>query len=375
MGRDASKINYTIMSEKRVFLFIDGLVGGGAQRQFVYLAKGLKERGYIILCFTLFTGEKWSFYEPFLRENGIDLVCDTQAQNKLLRAHYLLKAIRIFKPDVVIAYGPLQTIYAGICRWFRKFILISSDRNTTQKMDRFEKIKFFFYRFADYVVPNSQSQGKFISTYAPKLAPKVKVITNLVDVDKFKPIPELKKRSEKLGFISVGRFSSQKNYLGFIEAVKLLKENGAKVSFNWFGNEYSDNYHLQMKAKIKEYGLEDMISLHKVCIDIERKYNENDFFCLTSFYEGFPNVLCEAMACGLPCVCSNVCDNPYIMQDGENGFLCDPNDPKSISDAISKVIALRPEERERMSRMNRERIVEMCSEQAFLDKYESLFDK
>ena len=356
-------------------MFIDGLVGGGAQRQFVYLAKGLKERGYIVRCFTIFTGEKWSFYEPFFKDNNIEIICDTRAQNKIKRVYYLFKAIKSFRPDVVIAYGPLQTIYASICHWLYSFELISSDRNTTQRLDTFERLKFFFYKYADYVVPNSHSQSTFICNHYPKLSQRVRVITNLVDVDKFKP------QIHKLGIvdrtptiISVGRFQNQKNYLGYIEAIKILKEKGIKATFNWYGNEYVDGYHLLMKDKIKEYGLEDMIFLHQTCGDIENKYNENDFFCLPSFYEGFPNVLCEAMACGLPSVCSDVCDNPHIMIEGKNGFLCNPNNPQSIAEAIRKIIELSPKERENMAKANRERIVEMCSEQAFLDKYEALFE-
>ena len=245
------------MTNKRVFMFIDGLVGGGAQRQFVYLAKGLKERGYIVRCFTIFTGEKWSFYEPFFKDNNIEIICDTRAQNKIKRVYYLFKAIKSFRPDVVIAYGPLQTIYASICHWLYSFELISSDRNTTQRLDTFERLKFFFYKYADYVVPNSHSQSTFICNHYPKLSQRVRVITNLVDVDKFKP------QIHKLGIvdrtptiISVGRFQNQKNYLGYIEAIKILKEKGIKATFNWYGNEYVDGYHLLMKDKIKEYGLE-----------------------------------------------------------------------------------------------------------------------
>ena len=173
--------------------------------------------------------------------------------------------------------------------------------------------------------------------------------------------------------ISVGRYSSQKNYLGYIDAVRILKDKNVRVHFDWYGNEYADGYSVKMKEKITEYGLEDIITLHVACQDIENKYSECDAFCLPSFYEGFPNVLCEAMACGLPVVCSNVCDNPYIVKEGENGYLCDPNNPMSIAEAIERVLALGKEEEKRMSRANIDRIAEICSEKAFVSKYETLF--
>lgn len=362
-----------MLEKKRIFLFIDGLVGGGAQRQLVYLARGLKERGYTVRCFTIFEEGKWSFYRPFMDNNGIEHICDTKAQNKIRRLYRLWKAIKEFKPDVVIAYGSLQSTYAAICRILGHFTLISSDRNTTQVMDKYEQLKFFFYRFADYIVPNSHSQGAFISNYSKHLSKKVRVITNLVDVERFRPQPEMKLNDVVPHVISVGRYSSQKNYLGYIDAVRILKDKNVRVHFDWYGNEYADGYSVKMKEKITEYGLEDIITLHVACQDIENKYSECDAFCLPSFYEGFPNVLCEAMACGLPVVCSNVCDNPYIVKEGENGYLCDPNNPMSIAEAIERVLALGKEEEKRMSRANIDRIAEICSEKAFVSKYEALF--
>lgn len=53
---------------------------------------------------------------------------------------------------------------------------------------------------------------------------------------------------------------------------------------------------------------------------IEVEYRKADVFCLPSLYEGYPNVVAEAMSCGLPILCSNVCENPYIVEEGAMAF-------------------------------------------------------
>ena len=359
--------------KKRVFLFIDGLIGGGAQRQFVYLAKGLKERGYIVRCFTMYTGDKWSFYDKFVRDNNIDWICDVRARNKMKRIYYLLKAIKSFDPDVIIAYGPLQTIYAAIGNLICKKRLILSDRNTTQRLTNYERLKFFFFRFSDFIVPNSYSQGNFISKHYPNLSPKIKVITNLVDVERFKPSND-KPKNNTPRIICVSRIKKQKNVLGFLDAVFILKKKGVDVLFEWYGNNFEDDYARKVQEKVLEYGISEMVLFYPACENIEMKYQQSDGFCLPSFYEGFPNVLCEAMASGLPVAASNVCDNPYIVSEGENGYLFAPNDPNSIADALQRLVALSNDDRKEIGIRNRKRILEKCAEKGFLDKYESLIN-
>ena len=97
-------------------------------------------------------------------------------------------------------------------------------------------------------------------------------------------------------------------------------------------------------------------------------------FCLPSIYEGFPNVLCEAMSCGLPVVCSNVCDNPLIAEDGVNGILFNPNDTEEMAHSIERMILLPQSEKERMSTINREKAIKMFSKDAFIAKYKRLLE-
>ena len=83
---------------------------------------------------------------------------------------------------------------------------------------------------------------------------------------------------------------------------------------------------------IEQYGLEDTFVFHEPCSNIFEKYQESDIFVLPSINEGFPNVLCEAMSCGLPILGTDVCDNSSIVRHEENGYLIPSGDSIQLTD-------------------------------------------
>uniref|UniRef100_UPI004028E085 glycosyltransferase n=1 Tax=Candidatus Limisoma sp. TaxID=3076476 RepID=UPI004028E085 len=355
---------------KRVFMLIDSLVAGGAQRQFVYLAKELKNAGCEVLCFTYWPD--LNFYQPFLEEAGVELIASREANKSSKRIYCVIKAIKKFKPDCVISFLDTPSIIACIARCFCKFKLVVSERNTTQQLTRRGRLKYALFRLADSIVPNSHSQGRFIANNYPNLKEKVSVITNTIDTLRFVPAKE-KAENAVQRVISVGRCAPQKNYLTMVDAVKILHDKGVKAHFDWFANTTDElGYPEAVRAKIQELKLEDLIDIHKPDSKIERQYQSSDVFWLASIYEGFPNVLCEAMACGLPVVCSNVCDNPDIVEDGVNGFLTEANSPEQMADRLEQALSMGNGQKTRMSTANVCRIKELCSEEVFVKKYMDL---
>jgi len=92
-----------------------------------------------------------------------------------------------------------------------------------------------------------------------------------------------------------------------------------------------------------------------------------------SFYEGLPNVVCEALATGIPVLASAVCDHPLLVAEGERGFLFDPESPQSIAAAITRFTALSVADRRRFSRNAREYAEANLGVEKMVGAYESLF--
>jgi glycosyltransferase involved in cell wall biosynthesis len=128
-------------------------------------------------------------------------------------------------------------------------------------------------------------------------------------------------------------------------------------------------------AKIKELCIEDYVTVHAPSSQIVKEYHNADALCLPSIYEGYPNVLCEAMSCGLPVICSNVVELPRIVKDAENGYLFDPYNPESIADAIARLLNTSEIELADMSKTNRAKILRNNTEDAFVEKYIELINE
>lgn len=356
---------------KRVLCLIDSLGAGGAQRQMVGLAKSLKDIGYKIVV-AIYHNEL--FYADILNTHLVPYVCLDNASNKFFRLYIIAKYVKEFNPDVIISY--LDT--PNICGCYAKFLnrdirLIVSERNTCQVTGFKEKIRFNLFRIADKIIPNSYSQAEYICNTFPFLTEKVEVIPNFVDLQKFSPY--FHNRHEIPEIIVVATIWPPKNTLTFINAIDILVKQGVSLHVSWYGKDATSVDYLNKCEKlIQEKELHKYISLLDKNSRIEECYQKSDYFCLPSLYEGTPNVICEALASGLPIVCSDVCDNPLYVDDGENGFLFNPNDTKSIASAIYKILRLSDEAY--LDFCNRSRIIaeQRLSKERFIESYLKLIE-
>lgn len=354
---------------KKVICLIESLGSGGAERQLTYLASQIKGRGYNVEVWTYYPND---FYAPILEENGVTWKYVADAQSPHKRIWVLKKELKKANPDVVIAYLDTCTTVLSIIKLLgAKFKLIVSERNTTQKLSVRERLKFFFYRWADAIVPNSYTQTEFIRKRYPNLSSKLHTITNFIDTDKFCP-PKVKIKRDKVRILTVARIVPQKNVLRLLEVVKRLKEEGYQFRYDWFGTVTDKIYYQKCLNLIQEYNISDVFEFHKPSKNIVKEYQTSDVFCLPSLYEGFPNVICEAMSCGLPILCSNVCDNPMIVEEGVNGFLFDPNKLEDVYFTSSEFLNLNEESVECMGKNSRIYILNRNAKRVFGDSYEKL---
>lgn len=353
----------------KILCLIESLGSGGAERQLSGLAVMLKHHSYdVTVCYYI----KSEFYLPRLQNNGVATFYLPQAASTKKRFFVLRKFICSQNPDVVISYSPATSMIAGLLKVLGgKFKLIVSERNTTQLLNGREKSKFFFYRWADVIVPNSFAQGRFIKEHYPKYESKIKVITNFVDTDFFCADDEKSFDSPVCRMACVSRLAEQKNVLGFLDVVKRLKEENVPIRIDWYGSTNTD-YGQQCRDKAQSLGLTDMICFKGETDDIRMVYRQYDVMCLPSFYEGFPNVVCEAMSCGTPILCSNVCDNSYIVTDGNNGFLFDPTDTNDMVEKIEKFVGLDNNKKKEMGQHNRKKALLLFSSSVFLSKYKEI---
>lgn len=357
---------------KRILLITESLGAGGAERQICGLAVMLTKAGYPCRLITYFENQ---FYAPYLCQNGVDYEFVPELANKKTRVFRVAKYVCQYNPDVVISYLPVVNQTMCIAKLFFKARLVVSERNNNTCITRNDRVQFNLYRMADAIVPNSNSQGGFICKNFPFLSKKVHPIINFVDVCRFTPA-EVPADNNVLRIVTVARYAQQKNVLTYLKAVRMAKDMGLKVHFDWYGDKKNNAaYFAEIDKEYKLLNIFDYLTFHEPNQKIEEEYRKADFFCLPSLFEGYPNVIVEAMSCGLPIICSNVYENPYIVEEGVNGFLFDPENVDDIVTAIKKLTALTPEKRLEMGKRNRQLCLERNTEEAFLKLYVELIER
>lgn len=360
---------------QRILLFIDSLGAGGAQRQLTGLAVLLKGKGYKV---KVITYHDHPFYQHVLEENNVDFECLRIAPKKCMRR--LVASIRHFSADAIISFQTDPNSLACVAAFLTRTPLIVSERNTHTSISKKDRFIFQLYRAARYIVPNSYSEAEYICKHFTFLKKKVTTISNFVDLDKFSPRKEIRIAKPRKMLI-VASIKESKNTKRFISAFVKAKEKGCDLQAEWYGinpkeSELPEYYRYTQEClqMVKDHKLGDSLKLLPKRADIQKAYQEADVFCLPSLFEGTPNVICEAMASGLPVIASSVCDNARYVHDGDNGFLFNPLDIDSMAEAIVKINNITDKELLLMGMKSRKFAERQCSTEDFVNKYIQLIN-
>lgn len=175
------------------------------------------------------------------------------------------------------------------------------------------------------------------------------VIANGVFLDKFQPNPQLHEPTV-IGF--AGRYHTAKGYPYLFETMGLLRDKN--IIFKVAGGGASlDN--VEVKALFEQYQLDaQKVHLLDQISNMPAFYQSIDAFLMTSITEGFPNVLVEAMASGLPCISTDVGDAKYIVQD--LGSIVPPRNAQALAQAILKYVQQSNDEKLQLKQAVRERV-------------------
>jgi glycosyltransferase involved in cell wall biosynthesis len=345
---------------------------GGAETQMTGLVRLLKEKNYEV---DMVKYHSHNVYTQMLSEANIQCITlDVKNRwDKLFAVRRFIKSRGGF--DCVIAFKDGPTIMGCLLKILGgKFNLIVSERRVTLVNNLHSKIKFFLYRWADKVVPNSYTQADLISRLYPSLRDKVEVITNFTNVEHYSPLD--KPISSPIRILTAARISVDKNILNYLSAIRILKDKGVNVRFDWYGGvaSHEEEYGEAVFAKCKELNVEDMIQFHPSSRNIVDQYRECDIFCLPSSSEGYPNAICEAMSCGKPIIASRINDIPNIVQENVNGMFFNPNDVNDMADKLYQMIMLDKATFTDWGRRSREIALNLFSPENFINHYIRLIE-
>lgn len=175
------------------------------------------------------------------------------------------------------------------------------------------------------------------------------VIANGVFLDKFQPNPQL---HEPIVIGFAGRYHTAKGYPYLFETMGLLKDQDIIFKIAGSGASLENP---EVKALFDQYQLDSQkVHLLDQISDMPAFYQSIDAFLMTSITEGFPNVLVEAMASGLPCISTDVGDAQYIVQ--ELGEIAPPRNSAALTQAILNYVQQSNDEKLQLKQAVRERV-------------------
>jgi glycosyltransferase involved in cell wall biosynthesis len=187
-----------------------------------------------------------------------------------------------------------------------------------------------FYHNADHLICQSNEMLKDIYSFIPKYTVPATVIYNPIE-----NIPPYINKVSKKQIISIGRLDPQKNHQLLIKAFDKIKNTiPHSLVIIGDGSEYNN-----LRKIIVKKGLEDRVQLTGFIENVWDEYSNSSLFVLSSIYEGFPNVILEAMANSTPVISSNCLSGPKeIIRDSYNGLLFPVGDVEQLSKLILKLV-------------------------------------
>lgn len=218
------------------------------------------------------------------------------------------------------------------------------------------------------IVANSQGLKQASQQIDPY---PVIVIPNGVNIDFFRPKAH---NSPNFQFLFVGRFHEQKNLFFTLEQLDQLRKNTDLLfEFHLVGDGHLKK---PLQAYANQLNLNSIIKWHgwlerQKILDI---YQQSHCLLNLSLYEGMPNVVLEAMACGLPIIASNVIGNDAVVQHGKTGYLVDLENSSQLQEILLSLLD-KPKLAKQLGHTGRDWVVKAFSWANVAKEYVQLFNQ
>ena len=335
------------MDKSRISFFLLSMNGGGAERVCLNLASGFLARGLNVdLVLVQAAGPFMNDLPPGLR------VIDLKVSHALTALPGLIQYLRRERPEVVIPAPDIANLiagWAGLLAGRRSHILainhinvIQNARNTPKIQEKFYPYILSFFAFAFYgLVAVSQGNREALVDMCRFPSRKISVIYNPIvrpEIEKLlaAPLPHPWFAPDKPPVIlAAGRLTPQKDYPTLLKAFSLLRQyRPARLVILGVGDQCDD-----ILSLAKELGVSADVALEGFDLNPFRYMARCGVFVLSSAWEGFGNVLVEALACGAQVVSTDCPSGPAeILEDGKYGRLVPVGDAVALARAIEDAL-------------------------------------
>lgn len=338
----------------RIQIVISEMNMGGAQRVTAHLAGAWARRNSAVEIVTIGPADH-DFYSvpPNVGRYALDLREDSSnvlgaSFANMRRVVAIRRRIREFKPDVVIGMMTSCSALVAFASLGLSCKSVGSERGYPPRQATslyWQLARFIASRFLDLHIAQTPEIAKWLTRKT--CAKHIKVIPNLLEWPAPQNSPELKPDTicapDRKVLLSAGRFTEGKGYPYLIRAFSTLAGRHSNWDLVILGD---GDEHGAVSRLVWHLGLQDRVHLPGAAGNMHAWYARSSLFAMTSLHEGFPNVLLEAMASGLPVVSFDCDVGPRnIIRNGVDGILVPVADGESLIAALDLLMGSEEERR------------------------------
>jgi len=327
----------------RLTLIISSLSLGGAERVLSILANYWAGKGHVVTVVTLGSrSHDWYTLHPDIIRLELDLLSYSKHYghaivHNLGRILRLRAGIRGSRPDMVISFMDRTNVLTLLATRGLGIPVIVSERTDPRHHSigrAWNTLRSWIYRYADAVILQSDSIRAWANE--KRLGHLVHVIPNPIDAKITSSPPIEKNRNAKYTVVAMGRLTQSKRFDLLLDAFALCRTANPDWSLLLIGDGVERQ---RLESRARKLGVEKVTTFTGQVRDPSPLLRGADIFVMTSEYEGFPNALLEAMACGLPAIACDCPSGPRdIIREGVDGFLVRPNDVVGLATAMDQLM-------------------------------------
>jgi glycosyltransferase involved in cell wall biosynthesis len=333
----------------KILFLIPSLAKGGAERLVLDICNEFQKRSdFQVKLITFHSKNEYQFLTSELDYSVVPSSYSPSLKGKtIVKVNELQSEINQFQPDIIHSHlfeteMVLSAISYNNCKYlvhfhdnmkqFKKFKFhsLKSKEALTNYFERKLVLKSYKKKNVSFIAIAKDSL-RFIKDNLPKKY-KSKLVHNAINLDRFS---NSGKEKDVNKLVIIGSLVDKKGQDLAIDVINELHKRNCKVYLDVLGEGPNRN---TLEMKVRDYKLEHYISFHGNMDYPEHFLSNAKIYLHTAIYEPFGLVLIEAMASGLPIVCTDAKGNRDIIVEGENGFLINERSVQKLADKIELLI-------------------------------------
>jgi len=372
----------------KILYLLPTLAAGGTEQQVALLIRGLNRTKFMPLVATIYGPDRVPIEVEVRDCRHASLRKPLGKAGNLVALARLWQLIRSERPALIQSFlrpADLYSRLAGPLAGQPKVVTSLRTRIAGFWSPGWQWAERVLWRASAVIVSNSHSAADEACRRLGIPGSRLRVIPNGVDLERFRPQWDSAAARGRIGLVRwdslvgmVARYSPVKDHETLLLALRRMTQAGdwpGGAGMLLVGGTTYQESRDQVEAQIRDWGLQNRCEVRGVSADIAGVYHALDWMVLPSRYEGFPNTVLEAMACGRPVIVSSAANAEGIVEEDRTGFVFPAGDPDALANCLRKALRLPEGERQSMGRAARAQVERNFSANVMVDRYEALYDE